>query len=358
MSFSRARRLLAFGAAPAAALTTITYCLTNPEHIHDDNSILHPPQNTLRHRHSYHSFTRRQGPSKYRLHVTAASIPKVAKDINDVVVVDYIGDEDIKNASFVSGEDAFCFGKDRAGAVWMAVADGVGGWTKKGIDPSKFSGSLAGHLTRIFGTFKLMSPVDALRVAYNDLIGDWKEGRDKPFGSSTACVVKFTTDGELRTCNLGDSGYAVIRPEQGGTVIDASHPQQSRFNCPYQLKLTPEGKYEDITDASACKSLSVRSLHFTRSSKNVLKEGDYVVLGSDGLFDNLFPQDITDIVNEARSRLDINVAVELAMAAYEASIDVDRDCPFNAESRRAGMERKGGKPDDITVLVGVIERAV
>ena len=361
MSFSRARRLLIFGTAPATALTTITYCLTNPEHVHDNN-LIQPslPLNTVHRKHSYYSFGNRQGPGKYRLRVTAASIPKVAKDINDVVVVDSIDDDDddIKNVSFVAGEDAFCIGRDGVGAVWMAVADGVGGWTKKGIDPSKFSGSLTRHLTKIVDSLKLVSPVSALRIAYNDLINDWKEGKDKPFGSSTACLVKFTMDGELRTCNLGDSGYVVIRPEQDGIIVDASLPQQSRFNCPNQLRLTPEGKYEDITNTSTCKSLSIKPLHFIRSPTSSLREGDYVVVGSDGLFDNLFPQDITDIVSEANHRHDINVAVELAMAAYEASIDVDRDCPFNAESRRAGMERKGGKPDDITVLVGVIEKAV
>lgn len=360
MSFSRARRLLIFGTAPATVLTTITYCLTNSEHVHDNN-LIQPslPPNTLHRRHSYYSFGNRQGSDRYRLRVTAASIPKVAKDINDVVVVDSIDDDDdVKNVSFVAGEDAFCIGRDGVGAVWMAVADGVGGWTKKGIDPSKFSGSLTRHLTKIVDSLKLVSPMSALRIAYNDLINDWKEGKDKPFGSSTACLVKFTMDGELRTCNLGDSGYVVIRPEQDGIIVDASLPQQSRFNCPNQLRLAPEGKYEDITNTSICKSLSIKPLHFIRPSTSSLREGDYVVVGSDGLFDNLFPQDITDIVSEANHRQDINVAVELAMAAYEASIDVDRDCPFNAESRRAGMERKGGKPDDITVLVGVIEKAV
>ena len=73
-----------------------------------------------------------------------------------------------------------------------------------------------------------------------------------------------------------------------------------------------------------------------------------MVVGSDGLFDNLFPQDITDIVSEANHRQDINVAVELAMAAYEASIDVDRDCPFNAESRRAGW--RGRVANQMTLL--------
>ena len=190
MSFSRARRLLIFGTAPATVLTTITYCLTNSEHVHDNN-LIQPslPPNTLHRRHSYYSFGNRQGSDRYRLRVTAASIPKVAKDINDVVVVDSIDDDDdVKNVSFVAGEDAFCIGRDGVGAVWMAVADGVGGWTKKGIDPSKFSGSLTRHLTKIVDSLKLVSPVSALRIAYNDLINDWKEGKDKPFGSSTACL--------------------------------------------------------------------------------------------------------------------------------------------------------------------------
>jgi len=41
------------------------------------------------------------------------------------------------------GEDAYFISSDMS---LIAVADGVGGWNRKGIDPALFSNELCGHL--------------------------------------------------------------------------------------------------------------------------------------------------------------------------------------------------------------------
>lgn len=58
-------------------------------------------------------------------------------------------------------------------------------------------------------------------------------------GSSTACIVVLDRRSHrLHTCNLGDSGFLVVR---GGEVIHRSNEQQHYFNTPFQLSIAPPG---------------------------------------------------------------------------------------------------------------------
>lgn len=58
-------------------------------------------------------------------------------------------------------------------------------------------------------------------------------------GSSTACIVVLDRQSHrLHTCNLGDSGFLVVR---GGEVVHRSDEQQHYFNTPFQLSIAPPG---------------------------------------------------------------------------------------------------------------------
>lgn len=58
-------------------------------------------------------------------------------------------------------------------------------------------------------------------------------------GSSTACIVVLDRRShQLHTCNLGDSGFLVVR---GGEVVHRSDEQQHYFNTPFQLSIAPPG---------------------------------------------------------------------------------------------------------------------
>lgn len=110
------------------------------------------------------------------------------------------------------------------------------------------------------------------------------------FGSSTVCLLslEFYDLSEyalLSTCNLGDSGYMLIRDEK---VIYKSASQSHRYNAPFQLGCTPpelleRDLYRDKPDDSIC-------------SSHQLKSGDYLIVSSDGLFDNLYEDEIALIV--------------------------------------------------------------
>jgi len=83
-----------------------------------------------------------------------------------------------------------------------------------------------------------------------------------------------------------------------------------------------------------------------------LAEGDVVILGSDGLFDNLYDKSIAVVVRDlgdsARSQ---DIAKKLALEAHLISQSVSTATPFSDSAQRNGFRHEGGKPDDVTVLV-------
>jgi len=102
-------------------------------------------------------------------------------------------------------------------------------------------------------------------------------------GSSTACVARLRAGGKLEVVNVGDSGLRVVR---GGKLVWASGVQEHLWNCPYQLshpKLFPQS--DTVADAA------VSSLQ--------LQRGDVLVVGTDGLFDNMWEEQLLEVVARA-----------------------------------------------------------
>ena len=87
--------------------------------------------------------------------------------------------------------------------------------------------------------------------------------------------------------------------------------------------------------------------------------GDIVVVGTDGLLDNVF--DTATAASVTKFRDDGNdchqAADSLAELAHKNGLREEGDSPFSAGSRQAGRDRQGGKRDDVTVLVAYVLRA-
>ncbi|XP_043694093.1 probable protein phosphatase 2C 80 [Telopea speciosissima] len=88
-----------------------------------------------------------------------------------------------------------------------------------------------------------------------------------------------------------------------------------------------------------------------------VEDGDVIVAGSDGLFDNLFEENIIEIVNKVTGsigRYPYWVASMIAESAKIISKDKYLTTPFSLEAKMAGCRHSGGKIDDITVLVAFV----
>jgi protein phosphatase PTC7 len=82
--------------------------------------------------------------------------------------------------------------------------------------------------------------------------------------------------------------------------------------------------------------------------------GDIIVMGSDGLLDNLNEEEIRAVLTQLVSKdASPSVMVQvLIKMAFEASVDRQRTTPYSQGASDAfDMVYNGGKPDDITILV-------
>ena len=89
-----------------------------------------------------------------------------------------------------------------------------------------------------------------------------------------------------------------------------------------------------------------------------LAAGDALVLGSDGLWDNLHDSEVAAAV---QAGVDANappaaIARAIAGAAFERSVNKRGSTPYSAAATEVfDMVYSGGKRDDITVLVVLID---
>jgi len=239
------------------------------------------------------------------------------------------------------GDDAFFISRNKNADI-IGVADGVGGWRNYGIDPSVFPRTLMLTCERLAkeGRFQPQDPGSIIDAGYSEML----EHKLPSIGSSTACIVSLhREERRIYSANLGDSGFMVIRD---GEVVHKSTEQQHQFNTPYQLSVFPpsqSGQY--ISDSP--------SMADTSSFK--VEDGDILMLATDGLFDNLSEDMIVKSLRSLKSHKDEgrvkHAAGNLAEQAYQLSLDPDYMSPFALSANDVGIDLKGGKPDDITVVI-------
>jgi protein phosphatase PTC7 len=251
------------------------------------------------------------------------------------------------NQTNVYGDDAFFVTKHRLGD-FLGVADGVGGWREHGIDPSLFSSSLMEACKSLIDNKLIdLNPLtlkELLSKGYKQLLED----KQCIIGSSTACIVALHNEKRiLHTANLGDSGFVVIRKN---TIVHRSQEQQHYFNSPFQLAIHPTIKdprlIADSPDLASVTSFNV-------------EENDFIVIGTDGLWDNLpdatILEEIKKITEPTMNNLQ-RIAQSLAKRALENGHDPTFYSPFARSAKRSlGINICGGKPDDVTVLLAVVK---
>eukprot|EP00980_Cylindrotheca_fusiformis_P031571 scaffold26564_cov122-Cylindrotheca_fusiformis.AAC.5 len=293
------------------------------------------------------------------------------------------------------------FPDDKTGVVrdflYFGVADGVGSWREYDVDPRDFSHKLmeecenvlyeACHVASVPGqkATRAIAPEEILEKAYARVI------QQNIIGSATACVAVFDSLGhKLHFSNLGDSGIIVLRhidsavagtlerdktnPRLDSTsnlrVDFVSQQQLHAFNHPYQLGWTGEEVHEKTsfkTPGDFCN----RSI--------ALRRGDIIIMATDGLFDNVDPDEIAQMgleweqqvglirggdirAREKRWQMGNSMTVlsaerlpefanELCIRAREYSLDALLDSPFALLAKENDIMWSGGMPDDCTVIV-------
>lgn len=282
-----------------------------------------------------------------------------------------------------SGQDAFFAAKLHPNATAFGIADGVGGWATSGVDPAEFSHGFCHYMakTALERTYGQLSPRILMEIGYQNIIDDPAVRA----GGSTACIGIAGSDGSLEMANLGDSGFLQLRL---GAVYHYSNPQTHAFNTPYQLSIIPP---RIIAQTAIFGGTLLSDLpEHAEVSTGQLRHGDVLILATDGVWDNLNPQEVLNIVSsqmrshgawtETRNQglvvsdhiaeltrprglggkkgvqtiqtIQGVVAAAVAGEAKLASMNERRNGPFAKEVQKYYPEEgyRGGKVDDICVI--------
>ncbi|XP_062077186.1 probable protein phosphatase 2C BIPP2C1 [Humulus lupulus] len=231
--------------------------------------------------------------------------------------------------AFIGAEDAYFV----ASQNWLGVADGVGQWSLEGINDGIYARELMKNCERIVSDSKgtlVNKPEEVLvkSVAKTQLPG-----------SSTILVAYF--DGQtFRVANIGDSGFIIIR---NGVVFKRASSMVHEFNFPLHIE-----RGDNPTDLIEDYEID-------------LDEGDVIVTATDGLFDNLYEQEIASIVSrslEAGSKPQ-DIAELLASRAQEVAQSSTPRTPFADAAKAAGyVGFTGGKLDDVIVIVSLVQNTI
>lgn len=251
----------------------------------------------------------------------------------------------------IIGEDAW-FIESKTNVDVLGVADGVGGWSEIGVDPSKFSSNLMKQCKRYVQlTFNKSTPIDIntpVRILADSFTNLIERKDHNLIGSSTACILLFN---QLNSCmyaaNLGDSGFVVVRNNE---IVHRSVEQQHYFNCPFQLAILP-GEQENLLMQDKPESANL--------SEFKLKEGDLIVLATDGLWDNLNEITLLNNLSELKS-FKSDELEKVAKKIVDKTVRLSRDplyySPFAMSARQNQISMTGGKPDDITLLLARVSK--
>ncbi|CAG9478808.1 protein phosphatase, putative [Plasmodium vivax] len=224
----------------------------------------------------------------------------------------------IKHPDKVESEDCCLNGKG-----FMAIADGVGSWIRHGVNPRKYPEKFLQLLQKKMDENENMKIEDVLNYAYlnNDIEG-----------STTVCLIIFNNNSTISTAVIGDSQFILIRNDN---IIYRSKPQQYEFNFPYQLGSNEVSKPNDADIA-----------HIE------VKKNDIIVAGSDGLWDNLYDNQILNLVKQNNFS---SLSEKIANEAFNYSKMKRWMSPYiNNYNKEFKCHKTGGKMDDITVSCALI----
>ncbi|KAF2634667.1 5-azacytidine resistance protein azr1 [Massarina eburnea CBS 473.64] len=293
-----------------------------------------------------------------------------------------------KRARARSGQDAFFYSQvGTTKTTTFGVADGVGGWVESGIDPADFSHGLCEYMACAARAWPHHSnttslhPQDLLQVGYDEVIDD----KSIVGGGSTACLAVAEPNGNVEVANLGDSGFMHLGLN---AVRHFTQPQTHAFNTPFQLSKTPQRMLIQMAVFGGPSTLSDLP-KVSSVTHHQVRHGDVLVFATDGVWDNLSPQDVLGIVSrnmvnvgawvdndgaievghELRKlaqadagrkangdSVQARVAIAIAKEAKDSGLNTRRDGPFAKEVQRyfPGENWHGGKPDDIAAVVAIV----
>ncbi|KAJ0743919.1 putative protein-serine/threonine phosphatase [Helianthus annuus] len=229
--------------------------------------------------------------------------------------------------ALTGGDDAYFV----AGSKWLGVASGVSQWSFEGTGPGVYAHELMKTCEEIV--------LDTCSVTVTNPVELLCRGVKETNMSGSSNVLLANFNGQvLHVANIGDTGFLVIRH---GAIYKKSSPSLHEFHFALQV--------EDSDDP----------LQLVEESLIELEVGDIVISATDGLFDNLYEREITMIVSKSlqAGMKPKEIANILATRAQEVGKSSFVRSPFSDAAQAAGYTGyAGGKPDNVAVIVSLVEK--
>ncbi|XP_021900927.1 probable protein phosphatase 2C BIPP2C1 isoform X2 [Carica papaya] len=214
---------------------------------------------------------------------------------------------------------------------WLGVADGASSWSLEETRDGLYAHELLRNCQKIVSESKSLLVTNPVEIICRSA------AESQSHGLSTILVAYFDNQ-VLHVANIGDSGFILLR---NGTVFQISSPMFHDFNLPVQIK----------RDDDPSEFLEVYHVH--------LDEGDVLITATDGLFDNLYEQEIASIVSKSlqENMQPQEIAELLARKAQVVGSSASARSPFADAAQAAGYTGyRGGKLDDVTVIVSLVQK--
>ncbi|ORX63478.1 hypothetical protein DL89DRAFT_327620 [Linderina pennispora] len=212
-----------------------------------------------------------------------------------------------------SGDDSMFHARNRDTLVF-GVADGVGGWKRRGISSARFSRSLTAYSAHAVARVQDGNPKEIMHKA----VAAMKYDGIPVYGSSTETIASLSLKtGTLHLAQLGDSRSIVLNCRQEAVFV--SPGQVHSPNMPYQISFRPpkdtntsygsaSGQVDDLcyyrprkdysllTDGAEREIIRNLKRQKTDTPRDALEEIVYLahnnmaIIATDGLFDNMDPE--------------------------------------------------------------------
>ena len=236
-----------------------------------------------------------------------------------------------------SNEDSY-FISDYA----LGIADGIGGvLTNFGVSSQQFSSELMLSCKKIL-TSESIQGKEAVQKALKNM----------DIGGSSTYLIASVKKNTLKVSNLGDSSLLLFRRSIGEVkIILKTAPKTYDKTTPYQISKAFSPSQLKNSKGQIKDRFNIDSDEYSI----FVQEGDFVLMGSDGLFDNVFVKDILKIVKK-NFNSEEKVAEKIFELAKEKSVGTEAT-PFSVRFSNEKNLWAGGKCDDITVLASKIVKA-
>lgn len=249
---------------------------------------------------------------------------------------------------------------------FFGLAGGSEDWVALGIDPVQYPQEL---LIKLQEELQKKGK-NGKKPGYLEEILASAHKKVKTLGSSTF-LLGNCQDNQLFILNIGNSRCIVLRHQENSDycLVFRTKPQNHSIDSGYQL-----GTYNEKYGADRhIKDSELRN--FVKNNERLwylpqdscfssfqLEFSDLIIAATDGLFNNLFDEEIIKIANKTlsfKSKSDFCqiLADSLGAEANKLAWDCKRKSPYSKLSKSFGKLRKGGITDDICVMVAMATQA-